>query len=242
MQSKYLNSALGAVWVVLHPLMQVVVYTLIFSTLMRARLPGVEDTLGYGIYLCAGLLGWQYFVEVAGRMQSMFIDQSSLLKKVSFPRTSLPVYILLSASVNYFILLTIFVLFLMITDRMPGAALAGVLPLLLIQQCFAAGLGILIGTLHVFFRDVGYAMTIVVQFWFWLTPIVYPIDVVPESLRWIMEWNPMADLAGGYQHIFLLGQWPEWGSMLSTSLIAALFLALGYFTFIKLDKDMVDEL
>jgi lipopolysaccharide transport system permease protein len=241
-RAKYLNSVLGSLWAILNPLAQILVYTLIFSQIMQAKLPGIDDTLGYSVYLVAGLLGWQFFAEVLGRMQNIFLEQSNLLTKANFPRTSLPLYVVLSASINYVILMLIFIGFLIITGRAPNISIIGIIPLLIIQQTFAIGLGIFLATLNVFFRDIAHGMGIVLQFWFWLTPIVYPVQIVPEKLNWILEINPMTWIIQGYQNIFLYGSWPIWeeGTVIIT--IAGLFLILGYFTFVKLDKEMVDEL
>lgn len=241
-RSRYLNSILGAAWSVLNPLAQILIYTLIFSQVMRARLPNLDDTLGYSIYVCAGILPWQYFTEVLTRCQNVFLEQANILKKVSFPRTSLPLYVFLSAGINYGILLLLFIGFLVIVGRLPGLSFLSLFLLLALQQAFAVGLGIFLGTLHVFFRDVGYVLGVILQFWFWLTPIVYPLEIVPEKLRWILYLNPMTGLLQGYQGIFLHGAWPVWERILPVSLFAAFFLFLGYFTFVKLDKEMVDEL
>lgn len=209
---------------------------------MQAKLPGVDDTLGYSIYLIAGLLHWQFFTEVLGRTQNIFLEHATLLKKVSFPRTSLPVYIFLSAGINYVILLLIFLGFLIIAGRLPNSTIISIIPLLIIQQGFALGLGVFLGTLNVFFRDVGHAMGIILQFWFWLTPIVYPAQIIPEDLKLISTLNPMTSVIQGYQHIFLYGYWPTWRSLSPMLFISSVCLLIGYYTFKKLDKEMVDEL
>ena len=96
-QLKYRNSLLGAAWSVLNPLAMIVVYTVIFSQVMKAKLPGVDSTFAYSIYLCAGLLTWGLFAEIVGRAQNIFLDHANLMKKLSFPRMTLPVIVILSA-------------------------------------------------------------------------------------------------------------------------------------------------
>lgn len=179
-QTRYRNSLFGALWTVLNPLSMIVVYTVIFSQIMRARLPGVEDGLAYSVYLCAGLLTWGLFAEITTRSQSMFLENANLLKKISFPRICLPVITLLNAGVNFAIILGLFFGFLLISGRLPGMALLALIPLLMLQVLFAAGLGMLLGVLNVFFRDVGQMFGICLQFWFWLTPIVYPLSILPR--------------------------------------------------------------
>lgn len=240
--TRYLNSLFGSLWALFNPISQILIYTLVFSQVMKARLPGVNDALGYSIYLCAGLLPWGYFAEVLGRSQNVFLEQSNLLKKMSFPRTTLPVYICLSAGINFGIIFLVFLGFLAVTGRMPGWPVLAMVPLIIIQQGIALGLGIFLGTLNVFFRDVGQAMGIILQFWFWLTPIVYPLQAVPENYHWFFSINPMYAVIHSSQNIFLADQWPLWQSLLPAIVWAVLSLLLGYLVFTKLDKEMVDEL
>ncbi|UNC93607.1 ABC transporter permease [Candidatus Contubernalis alkaliaceticus] len=241
-RSRYLNSLLGSFWAILNPLSMILIYTLVFSQVMRAKLPGIDDTLGYSIYLCAGILPWQFFTEVLLRCQNVFLEQSALLKKVSFPRTSLPIYIFLSAGINYIILMVLFMVFLAFVGRWPNWSWTSIIVLVTLQQGFAVGLGIFLGTLHVFFRDVGHVLGVVLQFWFWLTPMVYPIEVVPENYRWLLGLNPMTGIVQGYQKVFLHNQWPNWWTALPMAVLCVLFLFIGYKTFTALDKEMVDEL
>ncbi|MDF2462274.1 MAG: transporter [Ramlibacter sp.] len=99
-QSRYQNSLLGAAWTVLNPLAMIVVYTVIFSQVMRARLPGVDSTFAYSIYLCAGVLTWGLFADICGRAQNVFIENAGLLKKLNFPRMTLPVTVVTNALLN----------------------------------------------------------------------------------------------------------------------------------------------
>lgn len=239
---RYMNSFLGSLWAILNPIAQILVYTLIFSQIMMTRLPGIDNAFAYSIYLCAGVLNWQYFSEVLTRMQTIFIDQSELLKKANFPRTSLPLFVLLSASINYGIMIGLYIIFLVTVGQFPGWTIFAMLPLLLVQQCFAAGLGILLATLNVFFRDIGHIMGVVLQFWFWLTPIVYPRSIVPERFEWILDANPLSWLMKSYQNLFLVGEWPHWAGGSWLFALAAVSLLLGYLAFKRLNKEMVDEL
>ncbi|WP_415753915.1 ABC transporter permease [Pseudomonas leptonychotis] len=241
-QTRYRNSLLGAVWTILNPLSMIIVYTVIFSQLMKARLPGVDNNLAYGIYLCAGILAWGFFAEVIGRSQSVFLEHANLIKKLSFPRICLPLIVVLNASVNFAIIFSLFLGFLVVTQNFPGWSILAVIPLLLIQVAFAIGLGIILGVLNVFFRDVGQLVGIVLQFWFWLTPIVYPASILPEGIRPLIEANPMAALIAAYQGIFVYGQWPSWMSLWPITLLAVIFCLVGMRLFRKRSGEMVDEL
>jgi lipopolysaccharide transport system permease protein len=241
-QSKYRNSMLGAAWTVINPLAMIVVYTVIFAQVMRARLPGVDSTFAYSIYLCAGVLTWGLFAEITGRAQNIFLEHANLLKKLSFPRLCLPVVVILNGMLNFFIIFGLFSIFLLITGNFPGWSYIALIPLLAIQIAFAIGLGITLGVLNVFFRDVGQLFGVVLQFWFWLTPIIYSVTLLPESMRSMMAYNPMAALMAGYQTILVNGQWPQWQSLWLVTLLAGLFCVLGLRLFRNHAGEMVDEL
>ena len=241
-QSKYRNSLLGAAWTGIQPLAMIVVYTVIFSQVMKARLPGVDTTFAYSIYLCAGVITWGLFAEISGRAQNILLEHANLLKKLSFPRLCLPTVVMLNAGVNFAILFGLFSAFLLITGNFPGWAFLALIPLLVIQIAFSIGLGITLGVLNVFFRDVGQLFGVVLQFWFWLTPIVYSRTILPESVRPLMDLNPMAGLVGAYQTVLVNGQWPQWQSLWLVTLLAILLCGLGIRLFRKHAGEMVDEL
>jgi lipopolysaccharide transport system permease protein len=241
-RGRYLGSVLGASWAVLNPLAQILIYTLIFSQVMRARLPNIQDTLAYSLYLCAGLLTWNYFVEVLLRSQTVFLEQANMLKKVSFPRVTLPSYVFLSATVNFSIILGLFLAFLLISGRWPGWVLVALVPLLLVQQLLAVGLGLVLGVTNVFFRDVAQAVGVGLQFWFWLTPIVYPLSTVPEFVRNLITWNPLYALVASYQRIIVEHQWPVWSHLWLACVMAAVVAAISETVFRHLAGPMVDEL
>jgi len=241
-QSKYRNSMLGAAWTVINPLAMIVVYTVIFSQVMRAKLPGIDSTFAYSIYLCAGILTWGLFSEILGKAQSVFIDNANLLKKVSFPRLCLPIIVVVNALLNFSIIFSLFTLFLVVSDNFPGWVYFAIFPVLFINILFAIGLGISVGVLNVFFRDIGQLFTIILQFWFWLTPIIYPISIIPEQLRVYVELNPMVNIISAYQTILVRGEYPQWQSLWMVLAISLLLCLIGLSLFRKHSGDMVDEL
>lgn len=241
-QGKYRNSLLGAAWLIINPLAMIFVYTVIFSQLMHSKLPGVEGGFGYSVYLCAGSLAWGLFSEIVGRCQNVFLDNANLLKKVNFPRITLPVILILNAGINFTIIFTLFLLFLLFAGLWPGWAIVAVVPLLLIQLLLGVGLGVILGVLNVFFRDVGNFFGIFLQFWFWFTPIVYPSSILPEQVKSIMLINPMYSLVSAYQGVFTNNQWPNWVSLFYPSLLALMLCLFSLRLFRLHAAEMVDEL
>lgn len=241
-EGRYRASLLGAAWALLQPLAMIVVYTVVFSQVMQARLPGVGGTFAYSIHLCAGVLTWGLFAQITGRGQNVFLEHAALLKKLSFPRLCLPAIVVLSALVDFALVFALFLGFLLLVGAFPGWAALALLPLLAVEVALAIGLGVVLGVVNVFFRDVGAFYSVVLQFWFWLTPIVYPASILPEwAGRW-MAANPMAVLVQGYQAVLVQGQWPDWAALGWVALLAAALCALGWRLFRAHAAEMVDEL
>lgn len=242
-QSKYRNSLLGAAWTVFNPLAMIIVYTLIFTKVMHAKLqPGIDNEFAYSIYLCAGVLAWGLFAEIVGRSQNTFLEHANLLKKLSFPRLCLPVTVVANALLNFAIVFGLFSAFLLVTGNFPGVVYLALLPALAIMVAFAVGLGISLGVLNVFFRDIGQFFAIFIQFWFWLTPIVYPVSILPEPVRPLMAYNPMANLIGAFQDILVARHWPAWQGLLPVAMLAVALCALALYLFRAHAGEMVDEL
>lgn len=243
-QAKYMNAMLGALWSLLSPLAMIVVYTVIFAEVMHNKLPGAADDarFAYSIYLCAGILTWGLFAEIVARGQAMFLEQANLIKKISFPRICLPLIVVLNALVNFGIIFALFTLFLVASGTFPGPVFLAILPVLAIQLLLAIGIGMIAGVLNVFFRDVGQFVTIAMQFWFWLTPVVYPVTILPPEVRNLLRWNPMARLVEAYQQVLVKGIAPDWASLLPVLLLALLLCALGLRLFRRRAGEMVDEL
>jgi len=241
-QSKYRNSLLGAAWTILNPLAMIFVYTVIFAQIMKAKLPGVDTTFGYSIYLCAGVLTWGLFAEIIGRGQTVFLEHANLIKKISFPRICLPVVVILSVGLNFSIIFGLFSIFLVVSGNFPGWAYLAVLPVLAVQILFSIGLAIIIGVLNVFFRDVGQFFGIVLQFWFWVTPIVYPATILPEGIKSLMIYNPMATFMAAYQGVLVRGVVPDWRDFIWITAISLGLCIFAMRLFRKRAGEMVDEL
>lgn len=241
-QSKYSNSLLGAAWTFIRPLMMIVVYTVVFSQIMRAKLAGADTPFAYSIYLCAGILTWSFFSEIVGRAENIFIENANLIKKVNFPRLCLPVILIANASVNFAIIFGLFTVFLIVTGTFPGLVYLAIFPVLAIQILFSAGLGITVGVMNVFFRDIGQLFAVVLQLWFWVTPVVYPMSILPPFVQDLVKLNPMTSLINAYQGILVNQQWPDWSSLWPVSILSMLLCFWGVNLFRKHVGEMVDEL
>ena len=241
-RARYVGSLLGGLWALLQPLTLIVIYSVVFSTIMAPRLPGYDQPFAYTIFLCSGLLLWQFFAELLDRTVGIFVQNGSLLKKVYFPRLTLPFISLFTSLLNYFLIMLWFLLLLIVVDSPPGTAVVAVLPVIVIASGFAVGLGLFGATVNVYYRDAGQFTGVAIQFWFWLTPIIYPADILPELFRSYLEWNPIYPLVVAMQQVFLSNTMPAWHTLLYPALAACLLLILGAVTYFRLGKDMTDEL
>jgi lipopolysaccharide transport system permease protein len=210
LQSRYARSLLGWVWLVLPPVVLIAIYTLVFSRLMRGAgaLPD-HGPFTYSIYLCAGLLTWQWFTELLSRVTGVFTNHASMLKKTIVPWYALLAVDVLVTGFGMFLQVGLFALVLAAVDLWPGWRVLAFVPLVLCQATLAVGLGLALSVVQVFFRDVALGLPLVLQLWFWLTPIVYPLSAIPSALQPYMRWNPVQPIAQGYQHIVLA---PEIGA------------------------------
>lgn len=241
-QSRYQTSMLGGIWLVIQPLSMIVVYTVIFSAVMKAKLPDVNGTFAYSIYLCTGILLWGLFSEVVSKTMSVLIDNANLLKKLNFPRICLPIITVNIALLNFFIIFCLFVVFLVASGNFPGTVFFSIIPILIIQLIFSIGLGMTLGILNVFFRDIGQLMGVLLQFWFWFTPIVYPISILPGWAKELMSYNPMATIVNAAHSIMVNKSSPEWSTLLPVTVLGIAFVLIGLFLFRKHASDIVDEL
>jgi lipopolysaccharide transport system permease protein len=179
---------------------------------------------------------------VLTRSQGVFLEQANLLKKASFPRVTLPAYIFLSATINFAIIWGLFSGFLLVSGRWPGWVLAAMLPLLLLQQVLAVALGVFLGVINVYFRDVAQVVGVLLQFWFWLTPIVYPLAVVPAGIQGLMALNPASPLVAAYQGIVVEHRWPVWSDLWPVAAVGVVSALAADLVFRRLSRSMVDEL
>lgn len=240
---RYSGSVLGVFWTFIWPLVNIFVYTVIFSQIMGARLQGASsNTYSYGIYLIAGILPWTAFANTVSRSATIFVDKKAIISKIKVSLPSLPLYIVMSESITFLITLFIYMVFLVMTGTPLRKTLIFLPVIYLIQQIFAFSLGFLITIFHVFIRDLKEITGIVLQLWFWFTPIVYVYDILPAFAKNIIVFNPAFIFIGAYQDIFILNQVPDFVNLMKLTILAHLLLLAGYVIFKKLEKDIRDFL
>jgi lipopolysaccharide transport system permease protein len=241
LQSRYVGSLFGPLWLIAQPLVLVFLYTIIFAQIMRNRLPGIDDEYGYSAFLCAGILVWNLFVEVLQRGKNVFIENANLIKKINFPKIALFIPVLFGAGFNFLLMFVIFVLFALILGIASPASIVFVVPPTLIAAALAMALGIVTAMVNVFVRDVGQLVDSLLQFGFWMTPIVYPISILPDWAAYLMGFNPLANLVLISQNA-MTGQAIPWDRLFYPFGVALAAIALAVVFYRKGQLVLADHL
>lgn len=240
--ARWIRTQLGPLWLIAQPLATILIFTVIFVNIMRPGMPAHESKFAYSIYLCAGIIFYNLFSEMLNRCVGVFVENANLLKKIYFPRLCLPVIVMISSLLNFVVILLLFLGFLVLARAFPGWVILSALPVVVILVVFTMGLGMLLACINVFYRDVQQMVQVVLQFWFWLTPIVYVPAALPERVVSFLHWNPLFPLIRAAHDIFLEQALPNWLSLLYPGVLGLCFTGLGVLAFARLQGEIVDAL
>jgi len=241
-RARFVRSRLGAIWMVLHPLAQVLIFAFILSELLSAKLPGIDSKYSYAIYLMAGTVGWTLFAEILNRCLTVFIDNANNMKKLVFPKIVLPIIVTGTALINNLLLLVSVIVIFLLLGHMVSPVIVWLPVIMLVTIAFSVGIGLLLGVLNVFVRDIGQAMPIIMQIWYWLTPVVYMLSILPEGYGRYLMLNPMYYIIEAYHNVLAFHVNPD---MTPLGIIGAISLGLMFFAFIiykRASSEMVDVL
>ncbi|MEH2025128.1 ABC transporter permease [Nostoc sp.] len=246
LEARYKGSVLGNLWPLLNQLSQLLIYTYVFSIVLKVKLTlkGLpENNFIFGLWLFAGLLPWIAFTGGLMQSASSVIVQPNLVKKIVFPLALLPIVPVLSTFIESSFGLMALIFFVAVSSHTLHPTLA-LLPLVwLTQLLLTAGLGYLAAGLTVFLRDIPQTLTVILNLWLYLTPIVYPASAIPEKWRgWVFWLNPMTAIAEVYRDLILLGEvkhWYEWGV---ATAIAAIVFYCGFSMYKRLRPAFADVL
>lgn len=237
LKGKYKGSVLGFFWTFLNPLLQLMIYTVVFSLVFRNNIDK------FYIYLFIGLVPWIFFSTSLSGGAASVVNQEGLVKKIYFPRQVLPIAYVTSAFVN--MLLTFLVIFAVLFVSGFGIDFKYIwaLPIImLVEYLFTLGITLISSALTVYFRDLEYILGIIAMGWMYATPVVYSLDSIPEKYRGILYLNPMTGIVICYRDILYYKRLPEFNTIIMAFIIGVVFLFFGFFIFEKLQKRFVEEL
>ena len=233
---RYQQSLLGAIWAILQPLTMTIVFTLVFSRLLRVDTRGIP----YPVFAYSALVPWTFFsTGIAFGIPSL-VTNMNLVTKIYFPREILPFATVGAVFVDFVIAFLIF-LGMMLVYRIPLHLQAlWVFPLLLIQITLMLGITLLGSAIIVFFRDMRFVIPLMTQVWMYATPIIYPIELVPEKFRTIYYLNPMVGLIDGYRNVLVHGDPPNISAVSTSAVVAIILFIIGYLFFKRTEPLFAD--
>ncbi|MEH2177362.1 ABC transporter permease [Nostoc sp.] len=247
LEARYKGSVLGNLWPLLNQLSQLLIYTYVFSTVLKVKLTTLKglpaNDFTFGLWLFAGLLPWIAFSSGLMQSSNSVLGQPNLVKKVVFPLALLPLVPVLSTFIESSFGLMALIFFVAINAHTLHTTLA-LLPLIwLTQLLLTVGLGYLAAGLTVFLRDIPQSLGVILNIWFYATPLVYPASAIPEQWRSLVFWlNPMAAIAEVYRDLVLVGEVKHWGEWGVASAMAAIIFCFGFLVYKHLRPAFADVL
>jgi len=242
LHSRYSGSLLGIFWSVIHPLAQVVTFTFIYTYAFDARLPANEGTTVFAVWFMCGLLPWLMFADTVKRSSNILIANKNLITKNVFPSEILPAVVLFSNIVNHFIFFGIVMFLILITGGKVSIFILLLPFYLLVLSVFALGVGWIVASVDVFLRDVNQILTVVIQLWFFFTPIMYPASILPPEIQTILKINPLYHVIDGYRRALLTHEWPDVSEVGYLVVVSLVIIGLGGIVFRRLKPDFADVL
>jgi lipopolysaccharide transport system permease protein len=225
---RYKQSLMGAAWAILQPLSATLIFAVIFSHFVRVDTDGIP----YPIFYYSALLPWTFFTSSITFGVGSLVSNMSLVTKIYFPREILPLSAVLASMVDFFVASLIFV-GMMILYQVPLSVSLLCIPLLFfIQVTLTVGVVLLASAVNVFYRDMRFVVPLGLQLWMYLTPIIYPLKMVPERFRTVYMLNPMAGVIDSYRRVILQGKWPEMTYLLLAAAVSVMLL-LGAYRYFK---------
>ncbi len=235
-QGKYRQSALGFTWAFIPPVIQMVIFTLIFGKVAKLG----PENIPYPIFSYAALLPWSYFSRALTGAGSSLLRQKNLLTKVYFPRLILPLTGVAGALVDFLIAMAIMAGLMVWYRVTPGWGILMLPVFISIAMLTALGVGMWLTALSVKYRDVGFITPFLIQIWMYVTPVIYAVEKIPERFQVFLWMNPMTGVIEGFRWSLLGQQHPDWVMMgLSLGIVLALLLS-GFYYFKRMEKTFVD--
>jgi lipopolysaccharide transport system permease protein len=232
----YRQAALGAAWAVLQPIFAVTIFTIVFGHF--ARMP--SDGVPYPVFAFAAVLPWTYFAEAVRRSGMGLVQDGELLRKVYFPRLVMPLASVIAPLVDLAIAFLVLLVVMAIYGVAPTWRLVAIPPLVLVTAALALAMGLWLGPLNVRFRDIKHTLPFIIQIWMYASPVIYPLSLIPENLRWIYSLNPMVGVIEGFRWA-LLGQGDPDITALAISAVGIIVLLAGGLVFFKhMERSLAD--
>ncbi len=234
-KARYKQSVLGYAWVIVNPLLQLMVYSFVFSVIFKFP----TNNIPYSVFLFIGLLPWTYLQSSLSSITLSLVDNSDLIRKVAFPREVFVYSIVIAKFIDLLFASLVLIAFLIFYHVTISVNFLFIIPLIICQMLLMAGIGFIFSTGNLFYRDTQYLVNLLLMLWMYLSPVVYPLALVPKNWVWLYKLNPMVGIIEGYRSS-LLGYPFDTGTILwSTGLSLAIFI-IGFIIFKNTEKIFAD--
>lgn len=233
---RYQQSLLGAGWAILQPLSLTLVFTFVFSIIV----PVDTGDIPYPIFSFSAMVPWVFFATSLSSGIPSLVSNMNLVTKIYFPREILPIGTIGAAFVDFCIAFIIFLVMMVIYSRAISLMILWIIPLLLLEIALIVGVTLAGASVIVFFRDMRFVVPLMIQIWFYATPIIYPIELVPEKLLPIYSLNPMVSIITGFRRVLLEGAPPDYFALAITTAVTAVILIGGYALFKRTEPLFAD--
>lgn len=235
-KARYKQSFLGFFWIILNPFFQMVIMSFVFSNVIK----GFETGIPYPLFIYTGLLPWLFFSNSLSSAMGVLETNSSLIKKIYFPREILVLSTLVAKLFDFLLALLIFLIMLIFFKVPFTFYLFLLIPIFLIQFIFTFGLSLFLSSINLFYRDIQNLLNLILILWFYLTPVLYAVEFFPDQYRWIFKLNPLSVFINAYRQVIFGASLPSLSSLGVAVLISILLFILSYKIFKKLEGTFAD--
>lgn len=237
LRGRYKGSFLGFLWTFLNPLLQLCVYSIVFSTILKS---GIEK---YYLFLFVALIPWIFFSSSVLGGAASIIAQKDMVKKIYFPREVLPISTVTTNFVNMLLcFIVVFAVVILSEIKLNFLALLCLIPVWIVEYILALGMAFLTSAVTVYFRDMEHILGILMMAWQYLTPVLYSYDIIPPQYQLIFDLNPMTPIISAYRDILYESKVPDLKSLISATVMGLIVLVIGWITFSKLKRRFAEEL
>ncbi len=240
LKEKYIGTGLGQLWYILSPVITIFIYTVIFSNFMKMKLNLVESTYAYSIYIIPGLLAWQSFSKVLTSVADAIGKKKHLIKKMNVPIYVFFISIIMTEFMLFMLSMGLGVIFLLIVNHPVSISMLWIVPIMAIQTLFVFSLGVVVSLFMPFIKDLKEAIPVVIQLWFWMTPIIYVKEMIADKYPLILIYNPFYHFVHLYQDIFLYAKPPSLNEILIITSLALIGLAIAAYLYKKMVNTIRD--
>ena len=235
MKVRYIQTVLGVAWAILQPVIMIVIFSIIFGRV--AGLP--SDGIPYALFAYAGVVTWTFFSTAVTKSGNSLVGSAHLITKVYFPRMIIPAAAVCATVIDLLLAFVVFVPLMLYYGAMPRWQIVTVVPVMVLLVLLAFGVGMWMSALNVKYRDVGVVLPFVIQIWMFLSPVIYPLSVLPPRFRTVMMFNPVSGIIEASRSA-LFGLPFNWLAILVSCVITFLILACAAFWFRRMEREFAD--